>query len=342
MAGRRWWVGADLAIDLGTASTLIHRQGEGIVLDEPTVVALDAASGALVAAGSRAKEMLGRTPGTMRAVRPLRHGVVSDPDVTEQMLRYFTDQVGISRVLRPRMVICVPSEVTGVERRAVEEAALRVGARSVYLVEEPVVAAIGAALPVTDTQASVVVDIGGGSTDAAILALGGVVASRSARVAGDALDEAITQHVKSELSLLLGERSAEEVKIAVGSAYPLAQEHSTRVRGRDLLTGLPRTVELGSGQVRRAIDPPVRQIIDLVRALLDRCPPELSGDVLGRGVTLTGGGALLPGLEARMQHELGVPVTAATDPLRAVARGVGRCVDDFAALQPVLVDGHRF
>lgn len=335
-------MGADLAIDLGTASTLIHRQGEGIVLDEPTVVALDVASGALVAAGSRAKEMLGRTPGTMRAVRPLRHGVVSDPDVTEEMLRYFTDQVGISRVLRPRMVICVPSEVTGVERRAVEEAALRVGARSVYLVEEPVVAAIGAALPVTDTQASVVVDIGGGSTDAAILALGGVVASRSARVAGDALDEAITQHVKSELSLLLGERSAEEVKIAVGSAYPLAQEHSTRVRGRDLLTGLPRTVELGSGQVRRAIDPPVRQIIDLVRALLDRCPPELSGDVLGRGVTLTGGGALLPGLEARMQHELGVPVTAATDPLRAVARGVGRCVDDFAALQPVLVDGHRF
>lgn len=342
MARRGWLAGQDLAVDLGTASTLIHRQGEGIVLDEPSVVALDAASGDLVAAGAHAKEMLGRTPGAMRAVRPPRHGVVADPDVTEQMLRYFTEQVGISRVRRPRMVVCTPSEITGVERRAVEETALRVGARSVYLVEEPVVAAIGAGLPVTDNQASLVVDIGGGSTDAAIITLGGVVASRSARVAGDSLDDAIGAHVTSDLSLLLGERSAEEVKLAVGSAYPLADELRTRVRGRDLLTGLPRTAEIGSSQVRRAVDAPVQQILRLVRELLDVCPPELSGDVLGRGITLTGGGALLRGLDARMTHELGVPATVASDPLRAVARGVGRCVDDFAALRPVLVDGHRF
>lgn len=342
MAGRRWSGGRDLAVDLGTASTLIHRQGHGIVLDEPSVVAVDAASGELVAAGTRAKEMLGRTPGTMRAVRPLRGGVVSDPDVTEQMLRYFTDRVGISSVLRPRMVVCVPSDITGVERRAVEETALRVGARRVYLVEEPMVAAIGAGLPVTDTEASMVVDIGGGSTDVAIMSLGGIVASRSARVAGDAVDEAIVEHVRREVSLLLGERSAEDIKIKVGSAFPLAQETSTRVRGRDLVTGLPRTVDIGSAQIRRAIDAPVRAVVGLVRDVLDVCPPELSGDVLARGITLTGGGALLRGLAARMRHELGVPVTVAEDPLRAVARGTGQCVDDFTSLRPVLVDGHRF
>lgn len=335
-------MGRDLAVDLGTASTLIHRQGDGVVLDEPSVVAVDAASGDLVAAGTRAKEMLGRTPGTMRAVRPLRGGVVSDPDVTEQMLRYFTDRVGMSSVLRPRMVVCIPSDVTGVERRAVEEAALRVGARRVYLVEEPVVAAIGAGLPVTDTEASMVVDIGGGSTDVAVLALGGIVASRSARVAGDAVDDAITEHVRRDISLLLGERSAEDIKIKVGSAFPLAEETTTRVRGRDLVTGLPRTVDIGSAQVRRAIDAPVRAVIDLVRDVLDVCPPELSGDVLGRGIVLTGGGALLRGLDARMQHELGVPVRVADGPSRAVVRGAGRCVDDFTALRPVLVDGHRF
>ena len=332
----------DLAIDLGTASTLIHARDRGIVLDEPSVVAVSTESGELVAAGARAKEMLGRTPGAVRAVRPLRAGVVSEPDAAEQMLRWFTERVGISSVFRPRVVVSIPSAITGVERRAVEETALRVGARRVYLVEEPMVAAIGAGLPVTDTQASMVVDIGGGSTDVAVIALGGIVASRSTRTAGDALDDAIAGHVRQAFSLLLGERSAEHIKLTVGSAFPLASEVSTRVRGRDLRTGLPTTVEVGSAEIRRALAGPVGEVITLVREVLDRCPPELAGDLLERGITLTGGGALLRGLDARMRHELGVPVTVAPAPLRAVARGAGRCVDDFAALRPVLVDGHRF
>ncbi|MGO1167143.1 MAG: rod shape-determining protein [Janibacter sp.] len=332
----------DLAIDLGTATTLIHHQGRGIVLDEPSVVALSVESGELVAAGSAAKEMLGRTPGAVRAVRPLRAGVISEPDAAEQMLRWFTDRVGMSSVFRPRVVVCIPSDITGVERRAVEEAALRVGARRVYLVEEPMVAAIGAGLPVTETQASMVVDIGGGSTDVAVIALGGIVASRSTRTAGDAIDEAIAAHVRRDLSLLLGERSAEDIKVTVGSAFPLAAEVTTRVRGRDLVTGLPKTVDVGSSEIRRAVAAPVGEIVGLVREVLDRCPPELAGDVLVRGLTLTGGGALLQGLDARMRHELGIPVTVAESPARAVVRGAGRCVDDFAALQPVLVDGHRF
>lgn len=332
----------DLAIDLGTANTLIHQQGRGLVLDEPSVVALSVETGDLVAAGTRAKEMLGRTPGAVRALRPLRAGVISEPDAAEEMLRWFTDRVGMSSVFRPRFVVCTPSDITGVERRAVEEAALRVGARRVYLVEEPMVAAIGAGLPVTDTQASMIVDIGAGSTDVAVIALGGIVASRSTRTAGDAVDDAIVDHVRRNLSLLLGERSAEHIKVEVGSAFPLAREVSTRVRGRDLVTGLPKTVDVGSAEIRRAISAPMGEIITLVRDVLDRCPPELAGDVLARGITLTGGGALLRGLEARLRHELGVPVQLAQDPLRAVVRGAGRCVDDFAALQPVLVDGHRF
>ena len=332
----------DLAIDLGTASTLIHQRGRGIVLDEPSVVAVSARTGDLVAAGGTAKETLGRTPGAVRAVQPLRGGVISDPDAAEQMLRWFTDRVGMSSVVRPRVVVCIPSDITGVERRAVEETALRVGARRVYLVEEPMVAAIGAGLPVTDNRASMVVDIGGGSTDVAVMALGGIVASRSTRTAGDAVDEAIAAHVRRNLSLLLGERTAEEIKVAIGSAFPLASEVTTRVRGRDLVTGLPKTVDIGSAETRRAIAAPLEEIIGLVREVLDRCPPELAGDVLDRGITLTGGGALLRGIDERMRHDLGVPVTVAESPVRAVARGAGRCVDDFAALEPVLVDGHRF
>ena len=329
--------GRDLAIDLGTANTLIHVRGRGVVLDEPSVVAVEVATGRLVAAGSRAKEMLGRTPGTIRAARPLRDGVVSDADEAERMLRWFIDQVHTSRLVRPRMVLCIPSQVTGVERRALEDAATRSGARRVYLVEEPVAAAIGAGLPVHETAASMVVDIGGGSTDVAVISLGGVVASRTLRTAGDEIDEALISHVKSEYSLLVGERSAEDIKVAVGSAFPLREELTTRLRGRDLVTGLPKTVQVGSAEVRRAIEGPVLQIIELARATLDVCPPELAGDVLDRGITLTGGGALLRGLDERMRHELGVPVHVADDPLRAVVRGAGRCVDDFADLEQVLV-----
>ena len=334
-------LGRDLAIDLGTANTLIHVRGRGVVVEEPSVVAVEVGTGRLVAAGTGAKEMLGRAPGTIRAVRPLRDGVVSDADETERMLRWFIDQVRTSRLVRPRMVLCVPSEVTGVERRALEDAATRCGARRVYMIEEPMAAAIGAGLPVYETAASMVVDIGGGTTDVAVISLGGIVTSSSLRIAGDEIDEALISHVKSEYSLLLGERSAEDIKVAVGSVFPLREELTTRVRGRDLVTGLPKTVQVSSVEVRRAIEPPVLQIIELVRATLDVCPPELAGDILDRGITLTGGGALLRGLDDRMRHELGVPVQVADDPLRAVARGAGRCVDDFASLERVLVGDHR-
>jgi rod shape-determining protein MreB len=334
-------LGRDLAIDLGTANTLVYERGRGVVLDEPSVVAVEAGSTRLLAAGTRAKEMLGRTPGHVRAIRPLRDGVVCDADVTERMLRYFVDQVRPSRLVRPRMVVCVPSEVTGVERRALEDAAVRSGARRVYVIEEPMAAAIGADLPVNDTAASMVVDLGGGTTDVAVIALGGIVTSRSLRVGGDEIDEAVIAHVKSEYSLLLGERSAEDIKVAAGSAFPLREEVSTRVRGRDLVTGLPRTVTISSAEVRRAIEGPVLQIVDLVRATLDVCPPELAGDVLDRGITLTGGGALLRGLDERLRHELGVPVRVADDPLRAVVRGSGRCVEEFGTLERILVDSSR-
>jgi rod shape-determining protein MreB len=304
-------------------------------------VAVEVGTGRLIAAGSRAKEMLGRAPHTIRAVRPLRHGVVSDADETERMLRWFIDCTRQSRLVRPRMILCVPSEVTGVERRALEDAAMRCGARRVYMIEEPMAAAIGAGLPIHETIASMVVDIGGGTTDVAVLSLGGIVTSSSVRVGGDEIDEALISHIKSEYSLLLGERSAEDIKVAVGSAFPLRQELSTRIRGRDLVTGLPRTVEISSGEVRRAIEGPVLQIIELVRATLDVCPPELAGDILDRGIMLTGGGGLLRGLDERMRHELGVPVHVDDDPLRAVVRGTGRCVDEFAALEGVLARDRR-
>lgn len=335
-------LGRDLAVDLGTANTLVYERGRGVVLDEPSVVAVEAGTNHLLAAGTRAKEMLGRTPGHVHAVRPLQDGVISDADITERMLRYFVDQVRPSRLVRPRMVVCVPSEVTGVERRALEEAAVRSGARRVYVIEEPMAAAIGAGLPVHETAASMVVDIGGGTTDVAVISLGGIVTSRSLRVGGDEIDEAIIAFVKSEYSLLLGERSAEDIKVAVGSAFPLREECSTRIRGRDLVTGLPKTVSISSPQVRRAVEGPVLQIVELVRATLDICPPELAGDVLDNGITLTGGGALLRGLDERLRHELGVPVHVADDPLRAVVHGSGRCVEEFSTLERVLVDTRRF
>ena len=328
----------DLAIDLGTATTVIHARDRGIVLDEPTVVALRAGTSEVLAAGARAKEMLGRTPETVTAVRPMRGGVISDADVTERLLRWFVDEVAPSRLLRPQMVVCVPSGITGVERRALEDAALRAGGRRVYVLEEPMAAAIGAGLPVEETAASMVVDVGAGSTDAAVVSLGGVVVSRSLRVGGDAIDAAVTAHVREAYSLLLGERSTENLKLAVGSAFPLREELSERVRGRDLTTGLPKTVTVGSGEVRRAIEGPVVQIGELVRSVLDVCPPELAGDILDRGVTLTGGGALLRGLRERLHHELGVPVVVADDPAHAVARGAGRCVDELATLRRVVLD----
>jgi rod shape-determining protein MreB and related proteins len=335
-------LGRDLAVDLGTANTLIYQRGRGIVLDEPSVVAIEAGTGRLVAAGRQAHEMLGRTPGHIHAIRPLRDGVISDAEVTERMLRYFIDRVRPSRLVRPRIVVCVPSEVTGVERRALEDAASRAGARQVFVIEEAMAAAIGADLPVNETAASMVVDVGGGTTDVALISLGGVVNARSMRVGGDEIDEALIAHIKSDYSLLLGERSAEDIKVRAGSAFPLREELSARVRGRDLVTGLPKTVTITSPEIRRAIEGPVLQMVELVRATLDVCPPELAGDVLDNGIVLTGGGALLRGLDERMRVELGVPVRVADDPLRSVARGSGRCVEEFSSLQRVLVGAQRF
>ena len=336
-----WVRGRDLAIDLGTANTVIYERGRGVVLDEPSVVAVRSGTSHLLAAGHRAKEMLGRTPESVSAVRPLRDGVISDADVTERMIRWFVGQVAPSRLVRPRVVVCVPSDITGVERRALEDATLRSGARRVYVIEETMAAAIGAGLPVEETRASMVVDVGGGTTDVGVISLGGIVTSRTMRIGGDEIDEALVSHVKSEYSLLLGERSAEDLKIGAGSAFPLREEVAERVRGRDLVTGLPKTVTIGSGEVRRAIETPVVQIVELVRAVLDVCPPELAGDVVDRGIALTGGGALLRGLDERLSHEIGVPVRAADDPLRAVARGAGRCVEQFSTLERVLVDNRR-
>lgn len=330
-------LGRDLAVDLGTASTLVHRRGRGIVLDEPTLVAVDTDSGALVAAGAPAYEMVGRTPARVVTRHPLSDGVITDSDVTEQMLRHFVAKVSPSRLIRPRMVVCVPSGATGVERRALEDAAIRCGARRVFVLEEAMAAAIGAGLPVHEATASMVIDVGGGTTDVAVISLGGVVNARSLRVAGTEIDEAVVAGVKAEHDLLLGERSAEDIKIAVGAAAPIAEPLQTRVRGRDLGTGLPRTVTLGSGQVREMIEPVIAQLVGVVVQVLDLCPPELAGDLLDRGAVLTGGGALLRGLDQRLQHELGIPVRRVPDPRRTVIRGAGACVEDFRALERVLV-----
>ncbi|WP_272914504.1 rod shape-determining protein [Ornithinimicrobium cavernae] len=334
-------LGRDLALDLGSSSTLIHQQGNGVVLDQPTLVAVDSASGHLVAAGDDAVEMLGRTPANVLTVRPMVDGVVTDADLTQQLLRHFIHRLRTSRLIRPRMVVTVPSNVTPVERRALEDTALNSGARQVYVLEEAMAAAIGAGLPVHDATASVVVDIGGGTTEVAVISLGGVVNARSLRVGGDDVDEAVVAGVRAAHDLLLGERSAQDIKIGIGSAYPLAEELDLRVRGRDVSTGLPKTVTLTSTQVRRMVEPAVLQVVDVVKAVLDICPPELSGDVLDNGVVLTGGGSLLRGLDERLQRELGVPVRVADDPARAVIRGAGACVDDFSALERVLVTPRR-
>jgi len=334
-------LGRDLALDLGSSSTLIHQQGRGIVLDEASLVAVDSVSGSLVAAGQDAVEMLGRTPAKVVTVRPVVDGVVTDGDLTESMLGHFLQQLRISRLVRPRMVVCVPSNVTPVERRALEDAALHSGARRVFVLEESMAAAIGAGLPVHDATASMIVDIGAGTTEVAVISLGGIVNARSLRVGGDEVDEAIVAGVRDVHNLLLGERSAQDIKIGIGSAYPLAEELEKRVRGRDVTTGLPRTVTLTSTEVRRMIEPAVLQIVDVVKAVLDICPPELSGDVLDHGVVLCGGGALLRGIDERLHRELGVKVLVADEPARAVIRGAGACVDDFTALERVLVTPRR-
>jgi rod shape-determining protein MreB and related proteins len=324
--------GRDMAVDLGTANTLVYVRGRGIVLSEPSVVAIDQRSGEVHAVGIEAKRMLGRTPGTITAIRPLKDGVIADFDVTEQMLRHFIEKANGNRFAHPRVIVCVPSGVTGVEKRAVEEATISAGARQAYLIEEPMAAAIGAGLPVSDPTGNMIVDIGGGTTEVAVISLGGIVVSQSIRVGGDEMDEAIVNHLRKEYKLLIGTQTAEEVKLEVGSAWPLPEEVQAEVRGRDMLTGLPKTVVLGSEDVRRALDEPVTQIIDAIRGTLDKTPPELAADIMDRGIVLAGGGALLAGLDERLRHETHMPVHVAESPLTCVAVGSGRSLEEFEAI----------
>ena len=337
------FLGRDMAVDLGTANTLVYVRRRGIVLNEPSVVALNTDTGTIVAVGVQAKRMIGRTPGNIVAIRPLRDGVIADFDITERMLRYFIQKVHRRRHLaRPRLVVAVPSGITGVEQSAVKEAGHQAGARRVYIIEEPMAAAIGAGLPVHEPTGNMVVDVGGGTTEVAMISLGGIVASESIRVGGDEMDQAIIVFAKKEHSLMLGERTAEEIKMAIGSACPSPDEPHAEIRGRDLVSGLPKTIVIGAGEVRHAIAGPVSAVVDIVKTTLDKCPPELAGDVMDRGIALTGGGALLRGLDERLREETGMPIQLADNPLESVVLGTGKCVEDFDALQQVLVpDGRR-
>jgi rod shape-determining protein MreB len=318
---------------------LVYLRGRGIVLEEPSVVAINVKDRRPLAVGTEAKRMIGRTPSHIRAVRPLRDGVIADLELCEKMLAYFIRRVHGSRSLtKPRMVICVPSGVTGVEQRAVQEVAESAGARKpAFIIEEPMAAAIGVGLPVHEPTGNMIVDIGGGTTEVAVISLGGMVTSQSVRVGGDKMDEAITQFIKKEYGLAVGERSAEQIKIALGSAYPLVEELDAEIRGSDLMTGLPKTVVTSTSEIRLAIDEAVSAIVDAVKATLDMTPPELAADIMEQGIVVTGGGALLHGLQARLQHETGMPIVIARDPLNCVAIGSGQCLEEFEALKRVLI-----
>ncbi|MDQ1425073.1 MAG: rod shape-determining protein MreB [Acidimicrobiaceae bacterium] len=335
-------LGRDMAVDLGTANTLVYVRGQGIVLNEPSVVAINVRDGRPVAVGLEAKRMIGRTPAHIQAIRPLMDGVIADFDVCEKMLRYFIQKVHRGRFAKPRMVICVPSGITGVEQRAVQEAAEYAGARKpAYIIEEPMAAAIGAGLPVEEPAGNMIVDIGGGTTEVAVISLGGIVTSQSVRIAGDELDDAIIQYVKKEYSLALGERTSEEIKITMGSAWPLEEEIVAEIRGRDLVSGLPKTITITSEEIREAIEEPVAAIVDAVKATLDKTPPELAADIMEQGIMITGGGALLRGLDVRLAHETGMPIHVAHEPLHSVAIGSGLALENLDAMRGVLFRGQE-
>lgn len=331
----------DLAIDLGTANTLVYVKGKGIVTNEPSVVAVQQngrEARKIVAVGKEAKDMCGRTPTGIIAVRPMRDGVIADFEITEEMLRYFIQKVHNRKALvRPRVIVCVPFGITEVEKRAVRESAESAGAREVYLVEEPMAAAIGAGLPVTEACGSMIVDIGGGTTEVAVISLKGIVYSQSLRVGGDKMDEAIINYVKRSYNLSIGERTAEQIKIAIGAAIPTGDNHSVEIRGRDLVGGLPKTIEICEDEVRDALSEPVKQIVEVVRQALERTPPELAADIMDRGITLAGGGALLRNLDILLRQETGLPVVLAEDPLTAVVVGSGKILDHLELLKDVTI-----
>ncbi|MFW6146956.1 MAG: rod shape-determining protein [Thermodesulfobacteriota bacterium] len=335
------WFSNDLAIDLGTANTLVYVKGKGIVLNEPSVVAIrkgERSGNKMLAVGKEAKTMLGRTPGDIVATRPMKDGVIADFDITETMLRYFIRKVHNRRSLvRPRIIISVPSGVTQVEKRAVRESAESAGAREVYLIEEPMAAAIGADLPITEPTSNIVVDIGGGTTEVAVISLAGTVYSRSVRVGGDKMDEAILQHIKRKYNLLIGLQTAELIKITVGNAYPMEEPEFIEVKGRDLVTGIPKILTIDSEEVRKAISEQVETIVETVRIALEQTPPELSADVVDKGIVLTGGGALLKNLDALLREETRLPITITDDPLTTVVMGAGKALDNISLLKEILV-----
>ncbi len=330
------WFSSDLAIDLGTATTLVYVRGKGITLSEPSVVALDKQSNSVLAVGVEAKRMVGRTPGNIVAIRPIKEGVIADFAMTERMLEYFITKSHNRRAfVRPRCIIGVPSRITEVEQRAVRESANQAGAREVYLIEEPVAAAIGAGLPITEPSGNMVVDIGGGTTDIAVISLGGIVCSESVKVAGDSMDDAIMSYIKRRYNLLIGEHMAERVKIEVGSAYPLEQAKTMMVKGRDMISGIPRTVVVNDSEIREALEDPIHSIVNALRTSLENTPPELAGDIIDKGVVITGGGSMLPGLATRFQEETNLPIITVEDPLTSVVYGVGKVLDEIELFRKV-------
>ena len=332
----------DIGIDLGTANTLVYVRNQGIVLNEPSVVAIEKSSGKVLAIGSAAKEMMGRTPGTIAAIRPLKDGVIADFDIAEKLIADFIRRVVRNKFLmKPRVIISVPSGITEVEKRAVRDSAENAGAREVYLLQEPMAAAIGVGLPVEQPTGSMVIDIGGGTSEIAVIALNGIVDVKSIRVAGDELSDAIIMYLKKNYNLAIGELTAEEIKITIGSAFPLEKELSRDIRGRDLVAGVPKTLKLSSVQVREALSETIDIIVEAVRQALERTPPELASDILERGIILTGGGALLRGLDKRLRQETNLPVNVADDPLTCVARGTGKVLEDFTAYVQVLEKSKR-
>ena len=323
----------DIGIDLGTANVLIYIKGKGVVLREPSVVAIDRDTNNILAVGEEARQMIGRTPGNIVAIRPMRDGVIADLDITESMLRHFIEKVtGHSFMIRPRIMVCIPSCITMVEQRAIQEAAEQAGARSSYLIEEPLAAAMGAGLDISEPYGSMVVDIGGGTTDVAVISLGGIVISDSLRVAGDKFDEAIMDYIKKEFNLMIGERTAENIKMVVGAAFPEARHSKMNIRGRDLLTGLPKNIEVTTEQVSKALEPSVVQIVDCVKEVLEKCPPELASDIMDHGIILTGGGAMLYGLDELIRKETQISTSLAEDPLSCVALGTGRALENIDKL----------
>jgi rod shape-determining protein MreB len=328
----------DIGIDLGTASTLVYVKGEGIVLCEPSVVAVERGTSNVLAVGDEAKRMLGRTPGNIIAIRPMKDGVITDFEVTEAMLRHFINKVRRRRFqVRPRIVIAIPSGITEVEKRAVKESAERAGAKQVFLIEEPIAAAIGVGLPIQEPIGNMIIDIGGGTTEIAVISLAGTVFSKSIRIGGDEMDEAVIEYLKKTYNLMVGERSAEEIKIKIGSAYPLEEEMTLEVKGRDLVAGLPKTITVTSEEIREALQEPLRAILEATKISLERTPPELAADLIDHGIVMAGGGSLLKGLDKLIAEETGLPVHVADDPLTAVASGTGKVLNEIKYLKKVTV-----